>query len=104
MVAMDAFRVALKSTPVVAVSPFVGDQVFSGPASKLMASSGYEASTAGVAEAYPFVDAFVLDTDDETALDRPVVRTDTELGSPADGERVCRAVRKALETVDAEVA
>ena len=99
MLAMDAFEAALESTPVIAVSPFVEDRVFSGPAAKLLAALGYEPSTAGVAEAYPFVDAFVLDTDDGTALDRPVVRTDTELGTPADGERVCRAVREALDRV-----
>ena len=103
MVAMDQFRKALESTPVVAVSPFVDDRVFSGPAGKLLTAEGYEASTAGVAEAYPFVDAFVLDTDDGTTLDRPVVRIDTELGTPADGGRVCRAVREALEVVGAEV-
>ena len=99
MVAMDELRAALESTPVVAVSPFVEDRVFSGPAGKLLAAEGYDASTAGVAEAYPFVDAFVLDTEDGTTLDRPVVRTGTELGTPADGARVCRAVREALETV-----
>ena len=103
MVAMDSFRAALESTPVVAVSPFVGDRVFSGPAGKLMAAAGYDPSTAGVADAYPFADAFVLDTDDETELDRPVVRTDTELGTPEDGERVCQAVKKALTAVGAEV-
>ena len=97
MLAMDAFRASLESIPVVAVSPFVGDRVFSGPAAKLMAASGYDPSTAGVAEAYPFVDAFVLDTDDGTDLDRPVVRTDTELSDPEDSTRVCRAVREALE-------
>ena len=101
MLAMDAFEAALESTPVVAVSPFVGSEVFSGPAGKLMAASGYAPSTAGVAAAYPFADAFVLDADDGTALDRPVVRTDTELGTPTDGERVCRAVREALDRVGA---
>ncbi|WP_181692900.1 2-phospho-L-lactate transferase [Natronomonas sp. LN261] len=102
MLAMDRFRTALESTPVVAVSPFVEDQVFSGPAAKLLAASGYAPSTEGVADAYPFADAFVLDTDDGTDLERPVVRTDTELGTPEAGERVCRAVREALERVGAE--
>jgi LPPG:FO 2-phospho-L-lactate transferase len=103
MVAMDAFRTALESTTVVAVSPFVGDRVFSGPAGKLMAATGAEPSTAGVAASYPFADAFVLDDGDGTELDRPVVRTDTELGTPADGRRVCRAVREALDRAGAEV-
>jgi LPPG:FO 2-phospho-L-lactate transferase len=103
MLAMESFREALESTPVVAVSPFVEDQVFSGPAAKLMEAAGYEASTAGIAEAYSFADAFVLDEADGTDLNRPVVRTDTELGTPADGARVCRAVEEALSLAGTEV-
>lgn len=99
MLAMDAFREALSETPVVAVSPFVGDRVFSGPAGQLMAATGYDPSTTGVAEAYPFVDAFVLDVEDGTDLARPVVRTDTTLDTPADSERVARAVDRALGEV-----
>ncbi|CAI49105.1 2-phospho-L-lactate transferase [Natronomonas pharaonis DSM 2160] len=104
MVALDGIRKALAETPVVAVSPFVEDRVFSGPADDLMAADGYAPSTAGVAEAYPFADAFVVDEADETPLERPTVRTDTELGSPADGERVCRAVREAFDRLGVEVA
>jgi LPPG:FO 2-phospho-L-lactate transferase len=99
MVAIDEIREALSETTVVAVSPFVEEQVFSGPAAKLMEAEGYDASTAGVAEAYPFVDAFVLDEADGTDLDRPVVRTDTELSSEDDSARVARAVQEALEVV-----
>ncbi|PSQ43222.1 2-phospho-L-lactate transferase [Halobacteriales archaeon QS_9_68_42] len=103
MLAMDGLREALESTTVVAVSPFVEDRVFSGPAAKLMAAMGREPSTAGVAETYPFADGFVLDEADGTDLERPVVRTDTGLGTPADGRRVCRAVEEALERAGAEV-
>jgi LPPG:FO 2-phospho-L-lactate transferase len=99
MTAMDAFHDALDRTPVVAVSPFVEDRVFSGPAAKLMEAVGYEASTRGVANAYPAADAFVLDEADGTDLDRPVVRTDTTLDTTADAERVARACREALEVV-----
>ena len=87
----------------VAVSPFVEDEVFSGPAAKLMEAVGYEASTAGVAAAYPFADAFVLDDEDETDLDRPVVRTDTKMDDEADARRVAEAVAEALGRVGAEV-
>jgi LPPG:FO 2-phospho-L-lactate transferase len=97
MLAVDGVREALAETTVVATSPFLEDRVFSGPAAKLMAAAGYEPSTAGVAEAYPFADAFVLDEADGTALDRPVVRTDTEIQSEADAERMARAVAEALE-------
>ena len=103
MLALEGVRAALSSTTVVAVSPFVEDAAFSGPAGKLMAATGRDPSTAGVAAAYPFADAFVLDEADATPLDRPVVRTDTALGTPADGRRVCEAVRAALERAGAEV-
>ncbi|MFC7059673.1 2-phospho-L-lactate transferase [Halovenus salina] len=100
MLALDGFEEALESTTVVAVSPFVEDEVFSGPAAKLMAAEGYEPSTAGMAAAYPFADGFVLDTDDGTALDRPVVRTNTTLRSEADSARVARAVRTLLNDLE----
>jgi LPPG:FO 2-phospho-L-lactate transferase len=90
---------ALDATPVVAVSPFVEDEVFSGPAAELMRGVGREPSTAGVAAAYPFVDAFVLDTDDGTDLDRPTVRTDTRIDTDTDARRVIRAVAEALTEV-----
>jgi LPPG:FO 2-phospho-L-lactate transferase len=97
ILALPGVREALASTTVVAVSPFVEDRVFSGPAAELMAGVGREPSTAGVAEAYPFADAFVLDTADGTDLDRPVVRTDTEMSDAADATRIARAVAEALE-------
>ncbi|MFC4448200.1 2-phospho-L-lactate transferase [Halorussus aquaticus] len=99
MLAIDRLREALEDATVVAVSPFVEDEVFSGPAAKLMAAAGFDPSTKGVAQAYPFADAFVLDDDDGTDLDRPVVRTDTEMEDEADAERVARAVADALEVV-----
>ncbi|SIR10631.1 LPPG:FO 2-phospho-L-lactate transferase [Haladaptatus litoreus] len=101
MLAIDEFREALETATVVAVSPFVEDRVFSGPAGKLMDAVGYEPNTAGVAEAYPFVDAFVLDDEDGTNLDRPVVRTDTKMDDAADAERVARAVEQAIEEAKA---
>jgi len=99
MLALDGVAEALAATPVVAVSPFVEDTVFSGPADDLMEAEGYEASTAGVADAYPFADAFVLDEADGTDLDRPVVRTDARMDDERDAERVARATREALEAI-----
>jgi len=99
MLALDGVEAALDETDVVAVSPFIEDRVFSGPAADLMAATGREPSTQGVADAYPFVDAFVLDTDDETELDRPVVRTDTAIETVADSERVFAAIQEALARV-----
>jgi LPPG:FO 2-phospho-L-lactate transferase len=99
MLAVEELREALDRATVVAVSPFVEDEVFSGPAADLMAGVGFDPSTAGVAEAYPFADAFVLDEADGTDLDRPVVRTDTEMSDEDDAERVAHAVADALEVV-----
>jgi LPPG:FO 2-phospho-L-lactate transferase len=97
MLAIPGVEAALRETTVVAVSPFLEDRVFSGPAAELMRGVGRDPSTAGVAAAYPFVDAFVLDEEDGTELDRPVVRTDTALDGPVDARRVARACREALE-------
>jgi LPPG:FO 2-phospho-L-lactate transferase len=99
MLALPGVAEALASTPVVAVSPFVEDEAFSGPAAELMAAVGYEPGTAGVADAYPFADVFVLDEDDGTDLNRPVVRTDTRMAEGADAERVYRACEDALAVV-----
>ncbi len=99
MLAMSGVEAALNDTTVVAVSPFVEDQVFSGPAARLMAGTGREPSTRGVAAALPFVDAFVLDEDDGTALDRPSVHSDTRIEKREDSARVARACAEALEVV-----
>mgnify|MGYP005860621015 CR=1 FL=1 len=103
MLAVPGIREALDRTPVVAVSPFVEDQVFSGPAAELMTATGREPSTQGVADAYPFVDAFVLDVDDGTELDRPVIRTNTRIDDAVDSNRVMKAVIQALEELDIHV-
>jgi LPPG:FO 2-phospho-L-lactate transferase len=110
MLAVPGVADALAQTPVVAVSPFVGDEVFSGPAADLMAGVGYDPSTAGVVEAYPFADAFVLDEADGTDLAavasdierQPaphVERTDTRIDDDDDAERVARACGRALNAV-----
>jgi LPPG:FO 2-phospho-L-lactate transferase len=97
MTAIDGIAEALAETPVVAVSPFVEERAFSGPAAKLMAGVGYEPSTRGIADAYPFADAFVLDEGDGTDLDRPVVRTDIRIEDREDASRVYRGCERALD-------
>lgn len=100
MLAVDGIADALDETPVVAVSPFIEDEVFSGPAADLMDAVGQEPSTAGVAAAYPFADAFVLDDRDGTDLDRPVVRTDTAMETGGDAARVAQACEDALGLIE----
>ena len=63
---------ALGATPatVVAVSPIVGGAAVSGPAGRLMASSGLPVSAAGVAGAYaPWLDRLVFDEQDRALMD-----------------------------------
>lgn len=67
ILAVPGVRQALRDTParVVAVSPMVQGRSFSGPAHKLMATLGVEASVTGLAEVYrDFVDVLVIDMED----------------------------------------
>ena len=97
MLAMDGVADALWDATVVAVSPFRGGDAFSGPAGKLMESVGAVPSTEGLAQAYPFADAFVVDDADDPGFDRPTVSTDVEIDDQADAARVIEAVERAIE-------
>jgi LPPG:FO 2-phospho-L-lactate transferase len=96
MLAIEGIPGALIETDVVVVSPFVEDEAFSGPAIQLMEAVGAEPGTAGLPRAYPFADAFVLDSEDDTEIDAPVVRTDVTIDDQEDAARVCKAAEKAL--------
>ena len=62
---MEGVREALKETYVVAVSPIIGNDSVSGPASKFMKAMGIEVSSIGVANLYKdFLDAMVIDEKD----------------------------------------
>ena len=68
ILAVPGVRQALRETSarVVAVSPMVQGRSFSGPAHKLMATLGVEASVTGLAGAYrDFVDVLVIDAEDQ---------------------------------------
>ncbi|MGQ3413067.1 2-phospho-L-lactate transferase [Natrinema sp. LN54] len=99
MLALPGVADALAQTTVVAVSPFLGDDAFSGPAGDLMAAVNAEPSTAGLAAAYPFADAFVIDENDDTEFDRPTVKTDIAIDSREDAKRMIRAIDHAIENL-----
>ncbi|QLG47822.1 2-phospho-L-lactate transferase [Natrinema halophilum] len=99
MLALPGVADALAQTTVVAVSPFLGDEAFSGPAKNLMDAVNAEPNTEGLATAYPFADVFVIDDDDDAHFDRPTVRTDIEINSREDANRVIRAVQSAIARV-----
>ncbi len=100
MLALPGVGDALAETTVVAVSPFLGDEPFSGPVSELMVAVDAEPSTQGLATAYPFVDAFVVDEDDPATFDRPTVRTDVRIDGREDARRVVGAVAEAIDRVE----
>lgn len=99
MLSLPGVGDALHETTVVAVSPFLGDEAFSGPAGDLMEAAGADAGTRGLATAYPFADVFVVDERDPADFDRPTVRTDIAIESPSDASRIVRAVTDAIDRV-----
>ncbi len=57
--------------PVIAVTPLIGGKAVKGPAAKLMAELGVEASPLSVARHYrPFLDGFIVDERDAADADR----------------------------------
>jgi LPPG:FO 2-phospho-L-lactate transferase len=67
ILAVRDIRDAMRCTraEVVAISPLIGHQAFSGPAAKLMEACGYEVSPSGVARCYhDFLDNIVIDVRD----------------------------------------
>ncbi|MCU4741514.1 2-phospho-L-lactate transferase [Natronoglomus mannanivorans] len=99
MLALPGVASALQETTVVAVSPFLGDDAFSGPAGKLMEAVGAEPNTSGLATAYPFADAFVVDERDSTEFSRPTFRTDITIDNRSDASRIVQTVANAIEQV-----
>lgn len=66
ILSLEGVRDALKETYVVAVSPIIGDDSVSGPASKFMKALGIDVSSVGVASLYEdFLDTFIIDVQDD---------------------------------------
>ena len=66
ILSLDGVRDALKDAYVIAVSPIIGSDSVSGPASKFMKALDIEVSSVGVASLYEdFLDAMVIDDKDE---------------------------------------
>lgn len=66
IISLEGVREALKSTYTIAVSPIVGSNTVSGPASKFMKALDIEVSSLGVASLYKdFLDVMVIDEKDD---------------------------------------
>ena len=65
ILSLEGIREALKNTHVIAVSPIIGSDAVSGPASKFMKALSIEVSSVGVADLYKdFLDTIVIDDKD----------------------------------------
>ncbi len=70
ILSLDGVKEALENTHVIAVSPIVGNEPVSGPASKFMNALGLEVSASGVASLYEsFLDTIVIDKKDNNLKD-----------------------------------
>jgi LPPG:FO 2-phospho-L-lactate transferase len=95
----EGVRNALKDSYVVAVSPIVGNQPFSGPAGKFMQAVGHEVSAWGVAAMYhDFLDKFYIDLEDYhqqkkiEKLISEVVVTNTNMNNIEDKMMLARSI------------
>ena len=71
ILSLEGVRDALKDTYVIAVSPIIGSDSVSGPASKFMKALDIEVSSVGVASLYKnFLDNIVIDTQDSNLESR----------------------------------
>lgn len=63
---MPGVKKALKNTYVTSVSPFIGDDVVSGPAGKFMKAKGFDADCYGVCSIYKdFLNHYIINTTDD---------------------------------------
>lgn len=109
ILAVPGVRQALReaSARVVAVSPMVQGRSFSGPASRLMATLGVDASVTGLAGAYrDFVDVLVIDEEDQElqpAIERlgvDVWTTSIRMDTLDDKKRLARELLQLLREDD----
>ena len=98
--AIEAARA--RGIPVVAVSGIIGGRALKGPADRILASLGHEASALGVARIHaPMIDRFVIDAADATLegpisdLGLDVLVTDTIMDSDEARARVAGAILEA---------
>ena len=99
ILSLEGVKEALKNTHVIAVSPIVGNDSVSGPASKFMKALGIEVSSVGVASLYEsFLDTIVIDKKDNNLKDdlekivREVIVTNTIMDSLDDKKNLAKII------------
>lgn len=97
ILALPDVRRLLQETTVLAVSPFLGDQAFSGPADDLMAAQGNPPGTAGLRACYEgFLDGILADVSDNNAPASAAFRTDIAMPDLQGRVRVAAAAVDAV--------
>lgn len=97
---LSLLRPHIRGHRAVAVSPFLGNRTFSGPAGKLMRATGYPASSRGVAECYQgLVDTLLVDPTDPYRGDDRVraVAAPIRMKNTGDAVRLARRVLPELD-------
>jgi LPPG:FO 2-phospho-L-lactate transferase len=95
---VENFSEMLVDKKVVAVSPIIGTQPFSGPAGKLMKAKGYEVSPKGVFEVYKnFLDVLVVDEKDEKLRSQRYVPAKTIMRGEEDAMRLAEFIIKLFD-------
>ncbi len=98
IIGIRRIRELLTGKKVIAVSPFIGDRPFSGPAGKFMRALGFSPSPEGVAEFYrDIIDILVVHNGDGFESDScRVVETDIKIRNKKDAERLSKTILELL--------
>ena len=90
-------REALRDQYVIAVSPFIGDAPFSGPAGELMKAKGFSPSSLGTWELYrDFLDLFIQDDRDSVTVPG-ATRLDTMMTSEEKSRGLAESIFRLIE-------
>ncbi|GIU71268.1 MAG: 2-phospho-L-lactate transferase [Candidatus Nitrosocaldaceae archaeon] len=88
----------------IAISPIIGEDVFSGPAAKYMQALGYEISPYGIAKFYsPYISKLVIDDSDKRYIDAiendfgiKVYTTDIMMRDEEDEDRLAEFIKSVI--------
>lgn len=96
IIRLKGIKGLLREKYVIAISPFIGRRVISGPAAKFMSALHCEASSLGVAAYYKeFLDEFIVDVKDDLKVKGlKIVKTNTLMTDKARSIAMARFVKK----------
>ncbi len=100
ILSVENFVEILKEKKVVAVSPIIGNQPYSGPAGKFMKAKGYEVSPRGVFEIYKdFLDALIVHESDSKLISEKIFVTNTIMKNKEDAIKLSEYILKLFDRI-----